>query len=1508
MVSATRSIYKVLRSLLFTAVLAVIGLVAIFYIVVSVPAVSNAVKVRAEMELSALLGGKIKIGSVNFYPFNEVCLNEVELISPQGERCISVGKLGAGLSLWSLVSSGTIEVTYAEIIALNAQINQPAENAPLNIDFLINALSKKDNNKPPAKFRVVLRNVVIRKSFVAFDRSFIPESNDGKFDFNHIAISNLRADVALPLLANDDFNVDLRRLAFMEKCGLNVNNLSLKAHVSPSELSFSDFNLRVGNSDLSISDQSLKIDGYKSIVDNLKSQVRRLVVNIDPLIPSDFAAFYPKLASLNNPFDLSIDVDGSAENLSLNALKFSDMDNNCYLSVVGNVNNISNPKNIDGNISSFELSASSDFIQNIISLFSKVDAKQASLLRSLGDIDVNSAGSFDFSSRSASAIVDLASGVGTVDAKSNFLWDNKLISFSDVAVKAKDVNVGAIINNPLFGLVSLEAEGNASIVNGDVNCDIIATLPKLVFNSNSFENIGITASKSGKELNGNVSIDNPVLALNADANCLLDKENSEWNLDAHLQNAFPAALGVAKFAPSDCFSGNVTLSAVGNSVDNLVGALSITDFVADSKKRISLNEVSVKSVMDDNGLRTYSIDSDFLKGDVFGNFKLSEIVIVAKNLAAQVAPDFVKPSESVVSEGMNANLKMRILPSDDLYSTLSLPFRPGVDATIDAEINGATGNAELFFNAPYLVKGKNKLIKNTTLSAKLSQSSPAVVSLATNFPMKNDRADINLSVSAIDGFADVVAKWVMQNNEDNCGNISLNAGLIKNQLTQQPEALVRFGKSDIMLNESLWSVSPAVISFADSVLSVNNLRIAHGSQFIDVNGKASADPLDMIKVELAGVDLEYIFDILNINHVNFGGIASGRALVSSLFSKSPMLRTDGLFVKDLAYNNCVLGDGNLESHWDVEDKMVAINADISGDEDAWAKVRGGIYVTRDSLSFDFNAKKINIAMLQPFMSGFTSSVKGRATGNIKLYGTFSDIDLGGKAFADTITMKVDYTNVYYSGSDTIFFSPGRIAIPSIRLYDKYGNSALMTGEVTHNFLHDACFNFNVSNARDMLVYDTSQKSTERWYGRVFASGNASLVGQPGSINLDINMSTSKNSVFNLVLDDSETASDYQFLTFSDRKKAAEESEVKEVSFEEKLKKESESLNFSRSDLFTLDMALDVSPDAKMVLVMDPNAGDKIEANGNGALQMHYASDSDDFSIYGKYTLTRGTYNFSLQDLILKNFKINEGSSISFNGDPLAGLLDISASYRVNSNLTDLDLSFRDDPDLNRTTVPVDALLKVTGDINSPEIKFDISLPTVTSEVDRKVRSIISTEDMMNRQVIYLLALNRFYTPEYMGANQGGELASVASSTISSQIQNIIGSITDKFSLAPSFKSEKSDLSDMEFDVALSSSLFDNRLLLNGNLGYRDKNTSQTTFVGDFDIEYLLSRDGKLRLKAYNHFNDASYYLKSALTTQGIGIVYRKDFNDPFAFLKRMFRRNDNKHEQKNSSKKKTSDK
>ena len=195
-------------------------------------------------------------------------------------------------------------------------------------------------------------------------------------------------------------------------------------------------------------------------------------------------------------------------------------------------------------------------------------------------------------------------------------------------------------------------------------------------------------------------------------------------------------------------------------------------------------------------------------------------------------------------------------------------------------------------------------------------------------------------------------------------------------------------------------------------------------------------------------------------------------------------------------------------------------------------------------------------------------------------------------------------------------------------------------------------------------------------------------------------------------------------------------------------------------------------------------------------------------------------------------------------------------------------------------MPVQTILNVAGDVRRPDLSFDIAFPTLTQDMDRRVRSIISTNDMMNRQIIYLLALNRFYTPDFMnmGQSRNNELVSVASSTLSSQLGNILGQLSDNWNISPNFRSEKGDFSDMEVDLALSSQLLNNRLIFNGNFGYRDNTINNNTFIGDFDLEYLLNKSGTIRLKAYNHYNDQNYYIKSALTTQGVGIMLRHDFS------------------------------
>ncbi len=723
----------------------------------------------------------------------------------------------------------------------------------------------------------------------------------------------------------------------------------------------------------------------------------------------------------------------------------------------------------------------------------------------------------------------------------------------------------------------------------------------------------------------------------------------------------------------------------------------------------------------------------------------------------------------------------------------------------------------------------------------------------------------------------------MANNKSDRGDVSLNLHTDRDFLTSSRIYSLNIGESDFVINGERWDVDESGITIGKDVIDVNRIHISNGPQYVDINGKVSADPMDMLVADLAGVDLSFIFDTLNINYVTFGGMATGRAVGSGLLGKNMKARTDGLKVDNFSYNGAVLGNADLEASWDMDNKKLAIVADVAEDGIAKLRAEGGVYLGCDSLSFRFVPDHVNVALIQPFLENITSSVTGRASGDLQLFGSFKDIMLTGYAVAEPVNLRVDYTNVTYTARDSVIFTTDAIILPKLRVSDRYGNSGNLSGKVSHRCFHDASFSFDLTDAEGLLGYDTNALMNPVWYGRIFVDGGGSLRGMPGLVTLDLNVSTAPGSVFTFVLDDTQTALDYPFLTFSDRRKARIDS-LRTPTIDDRFKKEI--VIEDSPSMFALDIGATVTPDAKVIIVMDPDAGDKITASGKGGLRMQYYSEDDELKLFGKYEIEEGNYNFSLQDLFLRDFKISRGSSISFNGDPMDGILDIVAKYRVNTNLSDLDKSFSSDPDLKRSTVPVDALLKVNGPLTHPDIGYDIDFPTMTQEVERKVRSIISSEDMLTRQVIYLLALNRFYTPEYAGSTGGGEFASVASSTLSSQLSNLMGQITDKFSLSPSFKADRSDFSDMEVNLALSSRLLDNRLLINGNLGYRDRSTSQTTFVGDFDIEYLLNPEGKLRLKAYNHFNDASYYLKSALTTQGIGIIYRKDFDDPFAFLRR----------------------
>lgn len=1511
LLSGLKIAYKALRSILFAVILITAVLYIGLYVSLSIPTVQRSIKSKAEAAVSDFLKAKVEIDKLVIMPFSEVRMQGVTIYTPEGDKCICVNTLGAGINLWRLIYNRKVEITYAEVIGLDAKISKLTSDSPLNIQFIIDAVSPKDKNKPPTPFDIKLHSVVIRNSSLSYDLLSAPHSTDSNiFDPNHIALQELRADVALPQLKNDDFTIDLRRLSFKEKSGFTVEKLTAFTHITATSLDLSKFSIRLPSSKIMVSDISLKFKSLKDIVKSLETGNHNISVEAPDLAPRDFASFFAPLANIGDAFTLNIEADGNLNALDIEKISLSDKHNGFMLNLKGVVKGLPAIDNIQGSVDSFELSAADDIIKWASSLLAQKNESLSNKFSALNNIDLRLKGDYSASARRSKFKSELSSNLGRVYADGNLKWSDRNNVHVDGEIEVSEIELGKILDKNNIGALSMTASADLNILNKDVEGFCEAFVSELVFNNIALNDISLHAQKEGKELEVSMETEDEILSSQLTGSMYLDGDDSQWNINGVIDNFIPSRLNILPKYKNYNLSGTISAGLTGNDVDNLTGTVSLKklSFGKLGNKSLTLRSIDVSAIENDS-VKEYKIDSDILKGSLKGNFTFNGLMDLGKSLLSDVSPTYLpysikdknviirKKSVSNIIAPDNARLTLRIMPDADIADFFDLNIRPYTDVIINGYADKAEGVFSLDVSAPYILKGKDKLIRNSSVALRLKKEKGLETRIMSTVPAKNDDADIKIDIAGFNDKADASIGWTFEKNKTAKGNISLEGNISKDALTGKPDISLNILPSDFELNGSKWNIDRSALSYANNVVNVNDLRIWHAGQFVNINGKASDSPLDAVIVKLAGIDLSYIFEALNINYVNFGGIATGEILASNLFTKMPVLRTERLYVKDLSYNDAVIGDGRVESHWINDFKKIAINADVREGNHRVALVGGGVFLGKDSLSFDFLADHVNVGFLKPFMSAFTSDVGGRASGRVKLFGTFKDIDLVGKVHADSICMKVDYTNVYYHGSDSVYIRPGVIEIPEFKLYDKYGNSALLTGTVRHKYFHDPEFEFRMSNAQNLLAFDTNPHINPDWYGKIFASGGGSLKGVPGYISMLMDVTTAPNSDFTFVLSETQTASDYTFLTFTDKKKEELEALEGKISVEEQLYKSLPPPVVDVPSIFAMDIRCTVTPSAALTLVMDPKAGDKITARGGGPLQISYDTESDEMKIYGKYTLAEGNYNFSLQDLILRDFKIYGGSSISFNGDPMQGVLDITAAYRVNTNLSDLDKSFSTDRDLNRTNVPVDALLKVTGDMRSPEIGFDIALPTLTQDVERKVKSIISTEDMMSRQIIYLLALNRFYTPEYMGTtSNGGELASVASSTLSSQLSNFVGQLTDKVTLAPSFRSDKGDFSDMEVDLALSSRLLDNRLLINGNFGYRDRTTSQSTFIGDFDIEYLLNRSGGLRLKAYNHFNDQNYYLRSALTTQGIGVIYRKDFDNPFTFLKRRKSKKDNKQD------------
>lgn len=1472
------TIYNYIKKILLGIVLIVISFYGLLYVLLSIDSIQQYAKDNVVRELSALLKTDISIQQVRIRPFNKITLENVLIPDQQQDTLFFASKISAGFH-WTPLLKKNLSFTTIQLLGFDVRLNRATEHTPLNIQFLIDTFASQDTAKKEFPFNLHLNSVFLRRGSFQYDITQAPLKQE-KFDKNHIYIKDISGSVALRTYSADSLNLQVKRLSFAEQSGFNLEKLAFSITANKQQASLTNFSLQLPESVIRLDSLDLDYNRVHTLDQFTDSASFRLKMERSQISLYDIRAFVPTLRHFETPVELQLQAYGKINQIDVPYISIY-ADKEISLNARASLYGISHPAEayIFGEVNNLEVTPSG--LMLLINNFSPEKRNRPKIVDRLGTIRFNGDISGFFTNLVAYGNIYTRLGTIRTDVLLGKDFEHNRFTCKG-KVSTGGLKTGLLLpekklpDNVAFALkVDLE-KAEERPVKGRLN----GTIKHFDFKEYRYENLSLNGSFEGKSFDGSVALDDPNGKIHVNGKIdMSSRAKTAFNLVADISNVRLGQLRLTPKYPDSELSFQLQANFTGSNFDTAQGRIELDSLIlGNANEQFTLNKLRINAFNHESP-QVVQINSDLIKAQIRGKYSFAHLVKELRTTLSGALPVVAPKNTSARSTAINDfEFALQISETSQLQKVLNLPVTFDKPVDMSGFYNSEKGLFRLGGIFPKFSIGKMNFEEGNFLA---DMPDKQVRVRFSTLRLNKNNVPLSLSLNAIAENGELTTRlnWSNLAETTYSGEIATTFNFQKRNKNKYPlRTEIEFHPSSLIFNDSIWSLLPASAVIDSGRVEVNNFEIRHDRQHLKLDGIFSPNSSDTLRLNLHDMSLDYIFQTLNMDFIMFGGQGTGEFLLSNQ-DRVPVIKTDSFKVKNFSYNGELLGDLNLYSDWDARNNGIRMKGSIHQPDATPTLINGGIYLAQDSLWLNFKANRLNIGFVDIWTNKILTGLQGRASGDITLYGKFRGLNLTGEAWGENVSFGIDYLNTVYSITDSIHFHKDGIAFNNIKVYDKNFTQAFANGRISYEHFKDIGYDisFLIPKGRPFQVFNVTEKINPVYWGTIFASGSARIHGTAEKTWIDVSAQSSANSKFNFSLNENLTAGDYQFITFHDADK--------------EWKSAHDSLNGATHpqhipapveqghELF-LNLQMEATPDVTITLIMDPATGDQIKGTGSGNIRLEY-NKTNDFKLYGGYTIDKGSYYFNLQDVIMRDFTINQGSRINFRGDPLNAELNINAIYQVTANLTELDESFAQSRELSRPTVPVQCILNIKGDLHRPDLSFDINLPTVSEDIDRQVKSIISTDEMMNRQILYLMVLNKFYTPDYVNSSQQNrytELSAVASSTLSSQLNNLLGQISDNWNIGTNIRSDKGDFKDVEVELALSSQLLNNRLLFNGNFGYRDNPNANNSFIGDFDLEYLINPSGSWRLKAYNHYNDRNYSVKSALTTQGVGILFKKDFN------------------------------
>lgn len=1440
-----------------------------------IPAVKTCIGNTASNALAQKLGTKVEIQEINLGFLNRIILDGITIYDQQQQKLLTSSRASIKVNLLSLLQ-GKVSISSAQLFGATANTYRQTAQSKPNYQFVLDSLASKEPQKE-SKLDVTIGSLIIRNGTLIYHQNDAPKTI-GQLNLKHLHITNLSAHILVNTLTNDSLNLQIKRLALDEASGVHLNALTTKLQANKRDAHLNYLNIDMPGTCIRIKDGSAHYQ-FENKQLALSTLTYNLTFSPSYIRPCDFAFLLPALRPFVKKIDLSTKISGTISSLRMHDLHLSG--SNIYFSANGEISNWQNDLQWKGHINTLNLHANG--IQFIVD--------------NLGQqfhipIEITRLGNIYFKGDCSGRRKDIAlEGKLHTDAGNATLAVNLQNNHFKGNIETAGIALGRIIDNAQFGNFKAKLNAEGYWLNNVLSMKAKGAIDLFDYNQYTYHNISLNAAIKKKnrqiDFNGKFDMDDPngEIHLNGSLSNMGKLFNAK--LQANVAHFNPKSLRLSTQIPAAFFGMQIEANIKGHNLNTALGSIRIKDFDMQAPdKHYHLNTLSLQADTT-KGIHTICLDSDFGQMRLKGNYDYATLSNSITNIIATKLPTLPGLPRYKKIKTNDFSFEAEIQKSDWLQQVLNIDLDLQRPLRLNMMVNDRHHLMDIFAQMPSFTYAGQHFERGYLHIATVQDTLKANIH-TKKIDENGQGIYLHVQANASDNKLNSTLTWKNLKGKSIWGTLRSETTFFTHQ--KLATAHICIHPSNIWIDNTAWEVQPSDIIYQAKHLTIDHFAVVHDDQHIVISGEATPHSNDSITAELKNIDVAYILNLVNFHAVDFSGKATGHAHISNVFAKPQAAGT--LKISDFKFQDGRMGTLTANATWNEKAEQIDIDAIahdtlIQGNHPtpilAQTNIQGYVSPTKSYIDLNIAANNTRIEFLKSFCDSFIDHVEGYASGDIKVAGPLSNINLSGDAIANG-KVHLSALNTEYTLRDAhVHAIPDEIYLMNDTLYDKDGHHGVLYGVLHHQHLTQMSYDCTIE-AHNLLAYDTHEFGNNTFYGTAYATGRCDIKGKPG--NVDINIDARPNQGTQIVYNVASptTITDQNFIHWSDR------GQKSLPTVQDKPQEDTDEEPDIPSDMH-INFLVNMTPEATIKLLMDKATDDHIILHGSGGIRATYYNKGG-FDMYGNYLVDNGMYKLTIQNAIKRDFTFMPGGTISFGGDPYHAALNLKAQYTVQGvSLSDLNIG----RSFANNNIRVNCLMNITGTPAAPKLDFNLDLPTLNGDAKQMVLSLINSEEEMNQQVLYLLAIGRFYTQasnnaatETSQSKTSLAMQSILSGTVSQQINNVLSSVINNtnWNFGANISTGDEGWNNAEYEGILSGRLLNNRLLFNGQFGYRDNANATTSFIGDFDLRYLLFPNGNFAIRMYNQTNDR-YFTRNSLNTQGIGFILKKDFNG----IGELFRKN-----------------